>query len=109
MNIAPEHESDFNEWYNNEHIPALGAVSGTLCARRYRGTGATQRYVALYHFASPEVPNSAEWRKAADTPWTQRLRPHFRDMVRFDCRRYTSSKTNAPPPSCASAWRSRRR
>jgi len=63
-------------------------VPGTSCAHRYRGTGATQRYVALYHFASPEVPNSAEWRKAADTPWTQRLRPHFRDVVRFDCRRY---------------------
>ena len=89
MNIAPEHESDFNEWYNKEHIPALGGVPGTLCARRYRGTGATQRYVALYHFASPEVPSSAEWRKAADTPWTQRLRPHFRDMVRFECRRYS--------------------
>jgi hypothetical protein len=67
-------------------------VPGTLCARRYRGTGATQRYVALYHFASPEVPSSAEWRKAADTPWTQRLRPYFRDMVRFDCRRYSRAR-----------------
>ena len=56
------------------------------------GKGATQRYVALYHFASPEVPGSAEWRKAADTPWTQRLRPHFRDMVRFDCRRYSRAR-----------------
>jgi hypothetical protein len=93
MNIAPEHESDFNEWYNTEHIPTLGAVPGTLCARRYHGTGATQRYVALYHFASPDVPSSPEWRKAADTPWTQRLRPHFRDMVRFDCRRYTRASS----------------
>jgi hypothetical protein len=89
MNIPPEHEGDFNKWYNEEHVPALGAVPGTLCARRYRGTGAAQRYVAVYHFASPEVRNSAEWRKAADTPWTHRLRPHFRDMVRFDCRRYS--------------------
>ncbi|MBV8132298.1 MAG: hypothetical protein JO282_07285 [Alphaproteobacteria bacterium] len=88
MNIAAEHESDFNEWYNKEHIPALSAVLGTLRARRYRGTGAAQRYVALYHFASPEVPSSAEWRKAADTPWTHRLRPHFGDMIRFACRRY---------------------
>ena len=89
MNVAPEHEHEFNEWYNTEHIPALGSVPGTLSARRYRGTGATQRYVALYHFASPEVPGSAEWRKAADTEWTRRLRPHFRDHLRFDCRRYT--------------------
>jgi hypothetical protein len=88
MNVAPEHEHEFNEWYNTEHIPALGAVPGTLSARRYRGTSATQRYVALYHFASPEVPASAAWRQAADTPWTQKLRPHFRDHLRFDCRRY---------------------
>jgi hypothetical protein len=92
MNVAPEHESDFNEWYNTEHIPALAAVPGTLCARRYRGSGATQRYVALYHFASPDVPKSAEWRKAADTSWTQRLRPSFRDMLRIDCRRYARAR-----------------
>jgi hypothetical protein len=46
MNVAPEHEAEFNEWYNTEHIPALGGVKGTLSARRYRGTGATQRYTA---------------------------------------------------------------
>jgi hypothetical protein len=91
MNVAPEHEHEFNEWYNSEHIPALAAVPGTLCARRYRGTGGTQRYVALYQLSSPEVVRSAEWRKAADTPWTQKLRPHLRDMLRIECRRYTRS------------------
>jgi hypothetical protein len=89
MNIVAEHEHEFNEWYNTEHVPALGAVPGTLCARRYRGTGATQRYVALYHLSAPEVSRSAEWRKAADTPWTQSLRPHFRDLLRIECRRYS--------------------
>jgi hypothetical protein len=38
------------------------------------------------------VPSSPEWRKAADTHWTQRLRPQFRDMVRFACRRYTRTR-----------------
>ena len=60
--------------------------------RRYRGTGGTQRYVALYHLASPEVVRSAEWKKAADTPWTQKMRPHFRDMLRIECRRYTRAQ-----------------
>jgi hypothetical protein len=92
MNVAPEHEHEFNEWYNTEHIPALGAVPGVLCARRYRGTGGTQRYVALYHLNSPEVTRSAEWKKAADTPWTQKMRPHFRDMLRIECRRYTRAQ-----------------
>src|SRR5437764_9097320 len=31
MNVAPEAEAEFNEWYNTEHIPALGSVPGTLC------------------------------------------------------------------------------
>jgi hypothetical protein len=88
MNVAPEHESEFNEWYNTEHLPALGAVPGVLAARRYRGTGATQRYAAIYHFANPGVANSPGWKTAANTPWTERMRPHFRDFVRLDCRRY---------------------
>jgi hypothetical protein len=88
LNVAAEHEHEFNEWYNSEHLPALAAVPGVLCARRYRGTGATQRYVALYHLRAPEVSRSPEWRKAADTPWTQKLRPHFRDLLRLECRRY---------------------
>jgi hypothetical protein len=88
MNVAPEHENEFNEWYNVEHIPALGAVPGVICARRYRGTGGAQRYVALYHLQTPDVLRSDKWRKAADTPWTQKMRPHFRDLLRIECRRY---------------------
>jgi hypothetical protein len=92
MNVVTEHENEFNEWYNTEHIPALGAVPGVLSARRYRGTGGTQRYVALYHLNSPEVVRSAEWKKAADTPWTRKMRPHFRDHLRIECRRYTRAQ-----------------
>jgi hypothetical protein len=67
----------------------LGSVPGVLCARRYRGTGATQRYVALYHLANPDIINGDAWKTAAGTPWTERMRPHFRDMFRLPCRRYT--------------------
>jgi hypothetical protein len=88
MNVAAEHDHEFNEWYNSEHVPALAAVPGVVCARRYRGNGGAQRYVALYHLGSGEVVHSAEWRKTADTPWTQKLRPHFRDQLRIECRRY---------------------
>jgi hypothetical protein len=88
MNVASEHEADFNNWYNDEHLPALAEVPDVLCARRYRGSGATQRYCAVYHFANPDVPNSSAWKTAANTPWTERMRPNFRDYLRLDCRRY---------------------
>lgn len=89
MSVAPEHEHEFNDWYNTEHIPALAAVRGTLCARRYRGTGAAaQRYLALYYLASAEIPNSTAWKAAANTAWTERMRPHFRDHLRIVSQRY---------------------
>ena len=92
MNVAPEHEHEFNDWYNTEHIPALAAVPGTLCARRYCGSSAAgQRYLALYYLASAEVPNSTAWKAAANTPWTERMRPHFRNHLRIVSQRYRRS------------------
>lgn len=92
MNVAPEHEAEFNEWYNTEHLEALAAVPGVLRARRYRGSGAKQRYAALYHFATPDVRDSAAWKAAANTPWTERLRPHFRDYLRIEAAAYQQRK-----------------
>lgn len=92
MNIAPVHEAEFNEWYNTEHVPALGSVPGTLSARRYRGSGATQKYVAVYDLASPDVIQSDAWKKAANTPWTEKMRPHFTDRFRFVGKRYVRAQ-----------------
>jgi hypothetical protein len=92
MNVAPEHEAEFNEWYNSEHIPALGGVPGVLAARRYRGTSGLQRYAALYHLTAPEIPYSAAWKAAAETPWTQKMRAHFRDHLRIEAARYRRNR-----------------
>ena len=89
MNAAPEHEADFNRWYDEEHIPALAAVPGVLCARRFRAASTTlQKYVALYHMESPEVCSTQAWTRAVDTPWTQKIRPHMRDRLRIVCKAY---------------------
>jgi heme-degrading monooxygenase HmoA len=88
MNVTPEAEAEFNEWYDKEHIPALAAVPGVLAARRFRGTSGNRKYVALYHLAGPEVQDSAEWKAARESDWTNRLKPHFRDHLRLVLRRY---------------------
>jgi len=95
MNVAPEAEADFNAWYDEEHLPALARVPGTLAARRYRSAeagGGTHRYVALYHLESPAVTKSAAWKAAIETPWSERLRPHFRDRVRILTRGYVRGR-----------------
>jgi hypothetical protein len=92
MNIGPELEAEFNQWYDKEHIPALAAVPGVLCARRFRGTSGNRKYVALYHLASPDVVESAEWKQARQSEWTSRLQPHFRDHLRLVLRRYARGR-----------------
>jgi hypothetical protein len=37
---------------------------------------------------SPEVTQSDAWKTAVDTPWSARVRPHFRDHLRILTRRY---------------------
>ena len=90
MNVAPAAEPEFNEWYNAEHLPQLAAVPGVLCARRFQSQEgkAERKYLALYHLTGADVPRSDAWKKAANTPWTERMRPHFRELLRFSCKRY---------------------
>jgi len=91
MNIASEHEADFNAWYDEEHIPALAGVPGTMAARRYV-TGpdpdCSHKHVAIYHLEAPEVTLSDAWKEAIDTPWSARVRPTFRDRLRVLTRKY---------------------
>ncbi|MBN8927354.1 MAG: hypothetical protein BGO51_08600 [Rhodospirillales bacterium 69-11] len=88
MNVDPAHEAEFNEWYDQEHIPLLSQVPGVLAARRFRDPAGSPRYVALYHLERPEVTYSDAWKQAAGTDWTEKLRPHFRDHLRILARRY---------------------
>jgi len=88
IGIDPEHESEFNDWYDQEHIPSLSTVPGTLCARRYRDAQGSRRYLAIYHLANTDVPATDAWKRAAHTPWTERMRPRFRNHLRILTHRY---------------------
>ena len=97
MNVAPEAEAELNAWYDEEHVPRLSQVPGCLSARRYRITSAVsegmQRYLALYHLATPEVCSSKVWKDAAVTKWTEKMRPYFRNPLRLPLRRYQRAET----------------
>lgn len=91
MNCAPEGEDEFNKWYEEEHLPFLAAVPGTIAARRYVAPDdavTTHKYLAIYHLESPDVTKTEAWAKAVDTPWTRQVRPHFQDRVRVLAKRY---------------------
>lgn len=76
-----EHDAELNRWYDEEHLVALQSVPGCYSAKRYRGTDLAPgfpRNLAIYELDSPEVRTSDAWHKAADTPWTLKMREHFK-------------------------------
>src|ERR1700760_2602265 len=90
MTPAAAVETAFNAWYDTEHVPALARVPGVLCARRFRTTGGSPKYVALYHLASPAVVDGAEWKQASgSTPMPEHIRPQISDRLRLVCREYS--------------------
>lgn len=84
IDLGPGHETDFEAWYNIEHLPALANVAGVNRAVRYRRANSQDEsnddypaYLALYDVTSLDIPGNPDWVAAVETPWTQRVRPHF--------------------------------
>ena len=92
MDVDAAHEAEFNEVYDNEHVPQLREVPGVLSVARFRTQELTlliggerrtvqiegePRYTALYEIASPEVLVSPAWGEAIEEGrWPGRVRPH---------------------------------
>ena len=81
LETDPAHEAEFNDWYNTDHLPALVGVPGVFGARRYRATDGSPTYLAIYELANREVRQGEAWKKARDSAWTLRLRPHFKNSA----------------------------
>lgn len=83
IDIPPEVEEEFNRWYNQEHVPNLLGVPGVLSGRRYvvkEGKEGLPKYMALYELESEGVMKTEAFSQAADTEWTRKMRPHFRNQ-----------------------------
>lgn len=68
-----EHEAEFNQWYDQEHIPLLSAVPGVISARRFRDPKGDPRYLALYELEEDSVLEQEDWQAALHTPWFKRM------------------------------------
>jgi len=90
LETEPAHDAELNRWYDEEHLAALAGVPGVSGARRYRALVGTPKYLAVYQLAAPDVAQSDAWRKAADTPWTLKMRPLFKNQGRNVARLITA-------------------
>jgi hypothetical protein len=57
--IDPPDPREFEHWYNDVHVPDVGAA-GLRRPRRFHAEGAAWKYFATYEITSPEVMGSAE-------------------------------------------------
>lgn len=80
LNTPADHEKDFNDWYNEDHIPALVSVPGVYCARRYQAIEGNPKYLAVYEMRDDAVVKSPEWEQARLYGRTTQIRPYLQDL-----------------------------
>ena len=73
--IDPQHEAEFNDWYNTEHIAELLAVPGILAAARYEATKGGPKYLAVYELESADIVKTPAFTGRQRTPWGERMAP----------------------------------
>ena len=76
LHTAPEHEEEFNDWYDLEHVPQLTALPGFVRTRRYRCRTADIRYLAWYETVDETVEGGPYFQGIVfnPTPWSLRIR-----------------------------------
>ncbi len=78
---------EYNQWYDEEHLPRLVTVPGVNRARRYLCEGQSPKYLTAYSLDEPGAFESPEGLMARKTPWTAKMRSLF-----FNTRRTMAQK-----------------
>jgi len=66
--IDLEYDSEFNDWYNQEHLPDLLKQPGVLDAGRYQAVLGGPRYLACYELESAAVVNAPQYLALVQNP-----------------------------------------
>jgi hypothetical protein len=85
--FAPEIVPELGDWHTHEHMPERLGVPGFLRGTRWSGGGAGASHFILYELASLEVFASQAYLERLNnpTPWSRKMTPHHRSMVRSPC------------------------
>jgi hypothetical protein len=86
--VAPGRESDFEHWYQAEHLPERLAVPGFRLGRRWEALTGRPQHFCCYLVDEPDVLSSAAYmdRLNNPTPWTRRVMSEaFQNMTRSAC------------------------
>jgi hypothetical protein len=111
---APEHEEEFNAWYDTEHMAERLSIPGFVSAQRWVAEGRCDRgvaperrigrYLATYELERPEVLDAPEYLGHVGdgfTPWSKRCLGRAVVFRRWACEQINPG--GALPPAGARA------
>jgi hypothetical protein len=77
--------AEWEDWHTHEHMPERLSIPGFLRGSRWRSGNS---YCVLYEVESTATLTSAAYLRRLNnpTPWSRRMMPHHRNMVRSLCR-----------------------
>lgn len=86
--MAPAMRGAFEDWHSHEHFPERLSLPGFLRGSRWASADGGEGFFVMYEVAEFSSLTSPEYlaRLNAPTPWSTKLMPHHRNMVRSQCR-----------------------
>jgi len=87
----PSREAEFNDWYNNTHLPDVLETPGIVRATRYQNRDPSQqgaKFLAVYEVETNDIDKTmaelqaALARKRAQGRWTQVIQVVYRSLHR---------------------------
>lgn len=85
--MAQDWRAEFEHWHSHEHFPERLAIPGFLRASRWADARAAEGFFVMYELDRYETLSSQGYlgRLNDPTPWSARLMPQHRNMVRSQC------------------------
>ena len=85
--VAPEVRAEWEEWHSSEHMPERLAIPGFLRGTRWAAISGEPSYFVLYEVTGLDTITGGAYlgRLNHPTPWSRKMMPHHRNMVRSLC------------------------
>jgi hypothetical protein len=86
--VAPEIKEEYDDWHVHEHTPERLSIPGFLRGSRWVSVDGRNAYFMLYELESLAVLTAGPYLERLNnpTPWSVKMMPHHRNMVRSMCR-----------------------
>jgi hypothetical protein len=85
--MSPDARPEFEDWHSHEHFPERLSIPGFLRGSRWQSSEGAEGFFVMYELADYETLTSSHYlaRLNNPTPWSTKMMPHHRNMVRSQC------------------------